>query len=894
MQELLDILSMDSGARFRRTDLHVHTPASADMHVKWRNATPTDVVDLAIRNEVEVIAVTDHNSVEWCDPVREAAGGKPLYVFPGVEITTSEGHLLAIFDTNKPSSELREFLVQVGIRKADFGRLDAISVPNMTDLAAKVDAEGGIAIAAHVDREAGFRRMVRSGVRKKHIYACRHIRAMEIVDSGQRDDFLHGRIDGYPRAVACVQGSDCWPPSADGHHLDAIGHRHCYLKMDEISIFGLRQAVVDPDVRIRFMTDPAPSPAPVIEGLWVSGGFMSGQKFRLSDNITCLIGGTGSGKSLTLELVRFALDQQVDQAVLPFIAGEAKELLHFALGELNTVYVLVRKGSNRYLVERVWTASGSLPPKVSRVVGEVTEAIEEPIHLPRFFPIKGYSQGEIIEYAREPLARLSLIDTLIDIADDRAEVDEAKSSLRRNATELVELRRQLHQAEERIKDLPGLTEEISTLSRFFDHPRVKEQESWYRERSILDRAAGSMREVEDGVAHSFPKLPAPLAEEGATAGETPNPDLMQQVKGIGAEIEKALQASQRKLTGNLDGLKERLVGIRGVWDKRFEQADREYKRLLAALDKEGRGLLVLHEKLSQLRDAEQRLKRIKSEIENEILPRSKRLQEERDELLNTLQAARRAITTKRREKAAELTDRLQRRVIVNIHSAADSRQFEVKLRELRVGSRVADSDIAVMAQKLHPVPFVKSLLGRDFRAPAELTEVREELFGRLLEVIEERNRLDELFELQLVDVEDGVGVQFAVGAETYRDLEGLAHGQKCSVVLMISLAEGDFPLVVDQPEDALHAPWIEDYIVPSLRNLRGSRQCIFATRSANVLVSADAEQVIALTADANQGQIERTGALDRFDTLDLILYHVEGGREAFKRRQEKYGLEQGS
>lgn len=639
------------------------------------------------------------------------------------------------------------------------------------------------------------------------------------------------------------------------------------------------------------MTDPAPSPAPVIEGLWVSGGFMGGQTFRLNDNITCLIGGTGSGKSLTLELIRFALDQQVDGDVLPSIADEVKELLDFALGDLNTVYVLIRKGSDRYLLERPWVAKGSLPPRVSRVIGEATEVIEEPIHLPRFFPIKGYSQGEIIEYAREPLARLSLIDTLTDIDEERADIDEAKSLLRRNATDLIELWRQRNQAEERVKDLPGLTEEISTLSGFFKDPRVQKQESWYSERSVLDRAAESIQELENNVAYSFPKLPAPLVQEGTKPDETPNADLMQQVEEIGREIEKALQASQHKLVGDLTGLKERLTGTRAVWNERFEQADREYRRLLADLDKDGRGLVALHEKLSQLRETEQRLKRAKWEIDNEILPQLQRLEEQRNDLVNRLQAARRAITSKRREKAAELTDRLQRRVIINIHSAADSRQFEGRLRDLRVGSRVADSDIGVMADKLHPVPFVKSLLGRDFQTLAQVSGLGEGLFERLLEAILDRNRLDDLFELQLVDVEDGVRVQFAIEAETYRDLESLAHGQKCSVVLMISLAEGDFPLIVDQPEDALHAPWIEDYIVPSLRNLRGSRQCIFATRSANVLVSADAEQVIGLYADARQGHIERTGAIDRFATLDLILYHVEGGKEAFKRRQEKYGLD---
>jgi len=107
---------------------------------------------------------------------------------------------------------------------------------------------------------------------------------------------------------------------------------------------------------------------------------------------------------------------------------------------------------------------------------------------------------------------------------------------------------------------------------------------------------------------------------------------------------------------------------------------------------------------------------------------------------------------------------------------------------------------------------------------------------------------------------------------------------------MVALAEGTAPLLVDQPEDALHAPWIEENIVTTLRADRGRRQCVFATRSANVLVSADSEQVIAMSSQSDKGWIDQTGGLDRFDTRRLVIYHVEGGPEAFARRRAKYGL----
>ena len=45
-----------------------------------------------------------------------------------------------------------------------------------------------------------------------------------------------------------------------------------------------------------------------------------------------------------------------------------------------------------------------------------------------------------------------------------------------------------------------------------------------------------------------------------------------------------------------------------------------------------------------------------------------------------------------------------------------------------------------------------------------------------------------------------------------------------------------------------------------------------------------------MKADADSAVVDKTGALDRFDTRDLVLYHVEGGEDSFLRRQAKYGL----
>lgn len=121
----------------------------------------------------------------------------------------------------------------------------------------------------------------------------------------------------------------------------------------------------------------------------------------------------------------------------------------------------------------------------------------------------------------------------------------------------------------------------------------------------------------------------------------------------------------------------------------------------------------------------------------------------------------------------------------------------------------------------------------------------------------------------------------------YASIEDLSHGQKCTAILVILLADGESPVLIDQPEDALHAPWIEEYLVDRLRDLRGSRQYIFATRSPGLVVSADSEQLITMKATAGRGEVEASGSLERFDLNKLALHHLEGGRTPFARRTRK-------
>ncbi len=65
MQIIKDIFNLPQGAVWLKADLHVHTPASRDISEKWANSKAEDVVRIALEKELDIIAITDHNTVAY-------------------------------------------------------------------------------------------------------------------------------------------------------------------------------------------------------------------------------------------------------------------------------------------------------------------------------------------------------------------------------------------------------------------------------------------------------------------------------------------------------------------------------------------------------------------------------------------------------------------------------------------------------------------------------------------------------------------------------------------------------------------------------------------------------------------------------------------------------------
>jgi len=226
-------------------DLHIHTALSPCAN---DDMTPNDIVGMAILNGLDIIAVTDHNSIANALPVIKAAEnasalhGKNLIVLPGIEVSTAEEvHVLCLFDNidsaGRFDSELNYFYSTVANREDIFGyqvlydsednilgsverMLIAPSLVSFDHLHEITHKHGGAFIPAHVDKDS-FSVTSNLGFLPPHL----EINTIELVSEDEAKNYPDKKIIH----------------SSDAHQLWTINDKKHSLSLPELSA----KAVVD-------------------------------------------------------------------------------------------------------------------------------------------------------------------------------------------------------------------------------------------------------------------------------------------------------------------------------------------------------------------------------------------------------------------------------------------------------------------------------------------------------------------------------------------------------------------------------------------------------------------------------------------------------------------------
>ena len=115
-------------------------------------------------------------------------------------------------------------------------------------------------------------------------------------------------------------------------------------------------------------------------------------------------------------------------------------------------------------------------------------------------------------------------------------------------------------------------------------------------------------------------------------------------------------------------------------------------------------------------------------------------------------------------------------------------------------------------------------------------------------------------------------------------------GQRASALLLFLLTQEDNNLIIiDQPEDDLDNQIIYKELITRIKEMKPEVQFIFATHNANIPVLGDAEQVISCNYSGKNINFN-FGSIDKSDMRDKIVNIMEGGKEAFRRRNDIYKL----
>jgi len=344
-----EILKQNSGAEFIKVDLHVHTPASGDAQAKNKykfkfniKDIPTSlesakqiaeaIVDGVIQKGIKLIAVTDHNSPSnthpedltntWYQLLKDKASGKDLSVLPGVEISTDDLHILVILDPREDepaayTTHRINFLLQdCKFSLKEYGNYRATGMSSLFDVLQYIEdlSTSCIAIPAHIDGGKKAMLAVYKGPSNVFNKLLNHpnLNAVEVVKDttptrkriGKKSvkDYFESLRDENRSPIAYIQDSD-------GHSVAEIGKRFTYIRMGKPDFWSLRNALENPETRIRMRSDYKPDEDKTrIIGI----AFSTGKKWSyiaFNSSLNCIIGKKRTNKSTIIDLILYGLDR---------------------------------------------------------------------------------------------------------------------------------------------------------------------------------------------------------------------------------------------------------------------------------------------------------------------------------------------------------------------------------------------------------------------------------------------------------------------------------------------------------------------------------------------------------------------------------------------------------
>ncbi len=878
------------GAKFLRADLHIHSFGEfGSFDVSDTTMTPIAIVDTAIEKKLSIISITDHNEIQNSHTAIEYAKGKDILVLPGVEISTTQGHLLVYFETYK---NLRDFFGNLTINPEK-----TICNQGIVECLNFAKTYGGFGVLAHIELSSGFEQTIgRFGPPIEEIFKQENLLGLEISSKASVNFYTpldessdRKRLLKLRREYLGFDDNYNLPKlmSSDSHSLTRLGTnaegetKLTRFKVDDLNFHSIKIALLTHESRVR-LENQVPEMRPIIQSISIEGGLLDNVNIKLSNNLTCIIGSRGAGKSTLLETIRETSGNKSKSTVVDSDVWPQKIKLKY-IDEANQIIDFTREKNSEL------------------------QNITDPINGISKVDIETYGQGETAETIQHsdenPKVLIDFLDGFLKLGTKNIEDKEIISLLLENQSESKKLRIGLLGFKETEKALKNEQKKLENLQKEKAGDLVKFQNALIKERGIRSELIKNLgvliknyQEIlsDDDTFTNFEAL----EDNEILVGK----DYFKKVKEIVSDFSKVVKLKSDELNSELSNKITELKEQLNNWKEKEKSI--QDKIDVKKIELEKQGIPFDLGKINQIsKDIVDYQKLIaKLNLDKKKL---KELATERGELLTKRESIKNDIYAERNKFAKKANSDLKNTIdgffiSIKYKKGKFSPSFETLIRSKMDWRNLKKSKL--ISENLSPFEFVNACKNNN---TSVFTNIRDndnnqiifepEAKNIIAKTLEDNNFED--YESLSYDDFPSITVTKSVKEENgdikyySKPISQLSLGQQHSVLLgILMLSDSNKPLIIDQPEDNLDSEFIYKTIVKNLRKIKEQRQVIIVTHNANIAVLGDAELIIPLKSTSIKSHVLNSGSIDRLETRDICCEILEGGKRAFLQRQDIYGI----
>ncbi len=890
---------MSQGLQFHKFDLHVHTPASDDY--KEKNIQASDIVNAAIAKELKGIAISDHMTGKWIDRVKKAVKGKDLVVFPAVELKVTGGkegiHLILIFNVDKGTDHVDAFLHRIKVYQ--FAGRPTVADKTAVEVAEELQQfdPDAIMILAHCDSSFGVSSCMR-GEQRQNIFKP-ELKCLVGAETNESNFINYEKKSAKTRVVDLFDGTNTDYlnkrlgvfQSSDAHSIAEIGTRFTYFKVDEpITIEDIRQSLLDRETRIRQSFDYQHFTFPRIQNIRITSGFLLDQEILFHEGLNSILGAKGSGKSLVIEFLRFALNQEPTNAD---IRSDHIGKLEKCLKVHGEVYVRIIDDSEKiFQIKRTYNPADANPivitdPSDDKLVDFKVEEI---------FPVLFLSQNEIIKIAEDKSGKSQreFIDKFFDFHRYQQKIDYLNSELADIDQRLVEILKARITSIDLESKIKSHNEEIHKLGRQIKNSVFEKFSKNEKIGQALQAQSKFLLSLKSSLMSTEVEYVDYKTETSDDLEVSQNPQVKRVhdiVSGVLSKITDSIKEARR----NLEQEQQKVTKEIEDWKTGFRPIKQEYENIVKET---GGNQVSLDQKRRKLMSNLSFLQSEHTKLKGKVA-QAKTVVDKRKETIRKLEKAYKEYFEERKSRCDFFTKTSGGALDVTIKEREDKTTFRENLIKFKRGSWLKEDEIESITEKMDPNDFISDILAYEWACRkgsqaterlqniASITGIKLENIRRLVEHLLDNYELKDILAILYTSTpKDVPNIKYRVGDE-FRVLSELSVGQKAVALLIIALSDGTFPIVIDQPEDSLDLRSIWDDVCTKIRGNKEKRQFIFTTHNSSVAVASDTDKFSIMRADATHGEVVNSGSLNLPNIKKQVIDYLEGGESTYHHKRQK-------